>query len=48
MAKNGYGEVAFWLSMPLVELVEWIEENNRLVDEERKRRDGGYRQQKRV
>lgn len=36
MARNGYGSVQFWLSMPLVEFPKWIEENNRMVEEERK------------
>lgn len=35
MARNNYTPVQFWLSMPLVEFVEWIKESNKLAAEGR-------------
>lgn len=36
MAKNNGTDIPFWLSMPLVQLIQWIRTNNRIEAESRK------------
>lgn len=33
MAQNSHTAVPYWLSLPLVELAAWIEDNNRIAAE---------------
>ena len=37
LAHNNYTPVDYWLSLPLAELHEWIEINNRLVEEQKRK-----------
>ena len=36
MARNNYTPISFWLSLPLIELIQWIEVNNQVISKEKK------------
>lgn len=37
LAQNNYTPVDYWLRLPLKELSEWVETNNRIIEERRQR-----------
>lgn len=41
MARSNYTSISFWLSLSLIEFIQWIQTNNRLVSRREKEREHG-------